>query len=116
VLFSAQFDAGKGLRTFLEKLLRAPSYGAVGVAHKSAIERFGRANAAFLGRFYRNVTLASKAKGSGMVGKAIVMGVLERCGEVRTSVVANTKRVTLAPEVREHDEPGSAVFTDALKS
>ena len=54
VLFSAQFDAGKGLRTFLEKLLRAPSYGAVGVAHKSAILGFVSWGLVIIGRWRRD--------------------------------------------------------------
>ena len=49
------------------------------------------------------------------------MGLLERHGPdghsiVRTKVVPNVRRATLAPEVRQHVEPGSDVFTDALKS
>ena len=45
-----------------------------------------------------------KAKGRGAVGKAVVMGLLQRHGEVRTLVVDNTKRRTLQPIVREHVE------------
>jgi transposase-like protein len=60
-------------------------------------------------------------KGRGAVGKAIVVGVLERTSEesaskVRTKVVPNTKRHTLQAEVRENVEPGSLVCTDALAS
>ena len=57
-----------------------------------------------------------KAKGRGAVGKAVVMGLLQRHGEVRTLVVDNTKRKTLLPVVHEHVEKGTAVFTDALAS
>lgn len=57
-----------------------------------------------------------KVKGSGTVGKAVVMGLLERHGEVRTIVVENTKRRSLQPKVRDHVEPKSEVFTDALAS
>src|SRR5204863_9305771 len=31
-------------------------------------------------------------------------------------VIPNVRRATLAPEVRQHVEPGTAVYTDALKS
>jgi transposase-like protein len=57
-----------------------------------------------------------KAKGRGAAGKAVVMGLLERHGEVRTFVVDNTKRRTLQPVVKQHVEKGSEVFTDALAS
>jgi transposase-like protein len=35
---------------------------------------------------------------------------------VRTTIVSNIKRATLAPHVRAHVEPGSDVFSDALAS
>ncbi len=44
------------------------------------------------------------------------MGLLERHGEVRTKVVPDTKSRTLQVEVRENVEPGSEVYTEALKS
>jgi transposase-like protein len=57
-----------------------------------------------------------KVKGHGAVGKAVVMGLLERHGEVRTKVVSDTKRESLHPEVLKHVEVGSTVFTDSLPS
>jgi transposase-like protein len=56
----------------------------------------------------------AKVKGRGASGKAIVMGILERHGEVRAKVVPNTSREVLHAEIREHVEPGAEVFTDAL--
>jgi transposase-like protein len=53
---------------------------------------------------------------TGTVGKTAVMGVLERGGRVRTKVVRNIRRGNLNPEIKKNVEPGSAVFTDALKS
>lgn len=50
------------------------------------------------------------------IGKVAVMGLLERHGEVRTMVVANTKRRALHGEVRNHVEQGSTVYSDALRS
>ena len=44
------------------------------------------------------------------------MGLLERHGEVRTKVVPDTKKNTLHIEVRENVEPGSELYTDALKA
>lgn len=57
-----------------------------------------------------------KARGRGAVGKATVMGLLERHGEVRTKVIPNTKRKTLQAEVRANVEPGASVYTDDLAS
>jgi transposase-like protein len=55
------------------------------------------------------------------MGTSVIMRLLERHGpdghsHVRVKHVPNVKRKTLAPEVREHVEPGAAVYTDALKS
>lgn len=59
-------------------------------------------------------------KGSGSVGKTAVMGLLQRHGpdgsRVQTKVIANTKRTSLSPEVRQRVTAGSEVFTDALRS
>jgi len=48
--------------------------------------------------------------------KTAVMGILERGGRVRTSVVPNVKKKALQAEVRKHVEAGSALYTDALQS
>jgi transposase-like protein len=58
----------------------------------------------------------AKIVGRGPTGKAIVMGVLERGGQVRASVVPNRKRYALQDTIRQHVAPGSQVFTDALPS
>lgn len=72
-------------------------------------------------RFMHKSKREEKIKGTGGMGKAAVMGLLERHGEdghsrVKTKVVPNVRRSTLSPEVREHVEEGAEVFTDALKS
>jgi transposase-like protein len=59
--------------------------------------------------------------GTGGVGKAAVMGLLERHGPdghstVRAQVVPNVRRKVLGPEVRENVALGIQVFTDALSS
>ena len=59
---------------------------------------------------------ARRIKGSGGSGKAIVMGILERKGKVRTHVVETSRRKVLHAKVRENVEAGSEVFTDALQS
>jgi transposase-like protein len=59
---------------------------------------------------------ARKIHGTGGSGKVAVMGLLERHGEVRTMVVPNVKRKSLRKEISTHVEPGSMVYSDALKS
>jgi transposase-like protein len=50
------------------------------------------------------------------IGKVAVMGLLERHGEVRATVMPNTKRYMLHGEVNKHVELGSTVYSDALRS
>src|SRR5687768_3811971 len=50
------------------------------------------------------------------IGKVAVMGLLERHGQIRTMVVADTKRRSLHGGVTTHVEAGSNVYTDALRS
>ena len=45
-----------------------------------------------------------------------MMGILERGGKVRTSVIPNRRKHALQTEVRKHVTVGSALFTDALQS
>jgi len=72
-------------------------------------------------RFMHKGKRAAKIKGTGGMGKSAVMGLLERHGpdghsRVRVKQVPNVRRATLAPEVRQHVETGSAIYSDALKS
>ena len=46
--------------------------------------------------------------------KTIVMGVLERGGEVRTAIIPDRLKGTLQPIVRNHVESGSALYTDEM--
>jgi transposase-like protein len=71
----------------------------------------------FIGGKARNMHKGRrKAKGTGFEGKVAVMGLLERHGEVRTMVVPNTKRKSLRRAINTHVEPGSIVYSDALRS
>jgi transposase-like protein len=54
--------------------------------------------------------------GTGGKDKTIVMGILERGGQVRTKVMPNRKKKALQAEVKRHVEAGSALYSDALKS
>ncbi len=42
------------------------------------------------------------------------MSILERGGEVKTTVVPNRKKTALQAEVKKHVEAGAALYTDAL--
>jgi transposase-like protein len=46
--------------------------------------------------------------------KIIVMGLLERGGNVHTQVIPDRMKITLQPIVREHVEAGSNLFTDEM--
>jgi transposase-like protein len=54
--------------------------------------------------------------GTGGKDKAVVMGMLERGGQVRTTVVENRKKKVLQQEIKKHVEAGSALYSDELKS
>lgn len=72
------------------------------------------ADETFIGGRARNMHAGKrKAKGRGSVGKAVVFGLLERHGEVRTMVVENTKRSTLVSKVKDHVATGTEMLTDA---
>jgi transposase-like protein len=77
----------------------------------------------FIGGRGRYMHRDKKAKipGRGSVGKAVVMGLLERNAvrgksRVKAKVVRNIRRRHLQPEVRAEVTPGSSVYTDALAS
>ena len=72
-------------------------------------------------RFMHASKREERIHGRGAVGKAAVLGLLERHGPdghsaVRAKHVDSRKRRSLSPEVRKNVEPGSEVFTDALRS
>lgn len=77
------------------------------------------ADETYIGGKARNMSAnrhARRPKGRGHSGKTAVVGVIERGGEVRAAVVANTKKRTLIPFVKDAVEPGSSVFTDLNRS
>jgi transposase-like protein len=57
-----------------------------------------------------------KIKGTGGKDKTAVIGVLERGGKIRVSVIDSRKKKPLQDHVKENVHPGTEVFTDALKS
>jgi transposase-like protein len=77
------------------------------------------ADETFIGGKARNMHVGKRQRritGTGPKDKTAVMGILERGGKVRTSVVANRKKHALQSEVKKHVEAGSALYTDALLS
>jgi len=54
--------------------------------------------------------------GTGGKDKTAVMGILERGGKVRTSIIPNRKKSAIQAEVKKHVEAGAALYTDALLS
>ena len=75
----------------------------------------GRAGNMHLDKYNRRMAQGRLARG-GMTGKAVVMGLLERHGEARVKVLPTRRKKDVQAEVRKHVEPGSSVYTDALKS
>jgi transposase-like protein len=53
-------------------------------------------------------------RGKSAKDKAIVMGILQRGGQVRAQVIANRTKETLHPLVREHVQAGAALYSDEL--
>jgi len=90
--------------------------------HDGSLEKLSghvEADETFIGGKARNMHLAKRARritGTGTKDKTAVMGILERGGKVRTTVVPNRKKHALQAEVRKHVEAGSALYTDALLS
>ncbi|HMD84830.1 MAG TPA: IS1595 family transposase [Terriglobia bacterium] len=73
----------------------------------------------FIGGKARNMHKDKREKkisGTGGKDKTAVMGILERGGEVRTTVVENRRKNVLQAEVKKHIMAGSALYSDALAS
>ncbi len=77
------------------------------------------ADETFIGAKARNMHADKRARritGTGPKDKTAVMGILERGGNVRTTVVPDRKKKTLQAEIKKHVEAGSALYSDALMS
>ena len=73
----------------------------------------------FIGGKARNMHLSERKRritGTGTKDKTAVMGILERGGKVRASVVPNRRKTVLQEEVRKHVTAGTALYSDALMS
>ncbi len=77
------------------------------------------ADETFIGGKARNMHIAKRKRritGTGGKDKTVVLGVMERGGEVRTTVIPDRKKKTLQGEVKKHVRAGSALYTDELLS
>jgi transposase-like protein len=77
------------------------------------------ADETFIGGKARNMHIAKRKRritGTGGKDKTAVMGILERGGKVRTTVIPNRRKTALQAEVKKHVEAGAALYTDALLS
>jgi transposase-like protein len=73
----------------------------------------------FIGGKSRNMHKSVRERrisGTGGKDKTPVLGILQRGGDIRATVVRNRRKKTLDTIVRSHVEPGSAVYTDVLPS
>src|SRR5450631_808381 len=69
----------------------------------------------FVGGKVKNMHKAKRVKSlsyQGGNGKAIVLGMLERGGQVRAKVVASRLKKAVQPQIQEHVEKGSYIITD----
>jgi transposase-like protein len=73
----------------------------------------------FIGGKARNMHVAQRKRritGTGGKDKTAVMGILERGGKVRTTVIENRNKRTLHAEVLKHVEAGATLYSDDLRS
>ena len=73
----------------------------------------------FIGGKSRNMHKSKRAQrihGTGGKDKTVVLGILERKGKVRATVVESRQKNVLQPEVKKNVAAGSALYTDALLS
>jgi transposase-like protein len=73
----------------------------------------------FIGGKARNMHVSERKRritGTGTKDKTAVMGILERGGKVRATVVPSRRKSVLQEQVREHVTAGAALYTDALLS
>lgn len=77
------------------------------------------ADETFIGGKGRNMHVGKRQRritGTGTKDKTAVLGILERGGKIRISVVPKRKKHALQSEVKKHVEAGAALYTDALLS
>src|SRR5207245_9505697 len=73
----------------------------------------------FIGGKARNMHISERKRritGTGSKDKTAIVGILERGGKIRASVVPSRRKKVLQEEVRKHVTAGAALYTDALLS
>ena len=73
----------------------------------------------FIGGKARNMHVSKRQRqitGTGGKDKVAVLGMLERGGKVRTTVLADRRKRSIQPEVRDNVEAGSSLYSDELQS
>jgi transposase-like protein len=73
----------------------------------------------FIGGKARNMHVSERKRritGTGSKDKTAIVGILERGGKIRASVVPSRRKAVLQEEVRKHVTAGAALYTDALLS
>jgi transposase-like protein len=73
----------------------------------------------FIGGKARNMHVSERKRritGTGTKDKTAIVGMLERGGKIRASVVPSRRKAVLQEEVRKHVTAGAALYSDALKS
>jgi transposase-like protein len=91
----------------------------LGMAEPEKLSGHVEADEAFIGGKARNMHVEKRMRritGTSGKDKVAVIGILERGGEVRTTVVPNRRKKALQGEVLKHVEAGSALYTDFLSS
>ena len=77
------------------------------------------ADETFIGGKARNMHVSVRNRritGTGTKDKVAVMGILERGGQVRVSIVPSRRKPVLQAEIRKHVEASAALYTDFLLS
>lgn len=69
-----------------------------------------------VGNMHKSKIEAREKQGRGAVNKSIVMGLLERNGQVRTKVIRRASKQTLQGEIRKNVVEGATVYTDEFTS
>lgn len=84
---------------------------------KKTYEGIVEADETFVGGLEGNKHSNKRRRGSqGGAGKIIVLGILERGGQVRTFVIPDRNSLHLHPIINSLVKPGSTVYTDELRS
>lgn len=74
------------------------------------------ADETYVGGLAKAMHADKRAKqGTGGVGKAIVMGIVQRGGSVKAGVIEKTDSPTLHGQIHKHVEPGTTIYTDSWR-